>query len=108
MPASKEIGIETEAKRATYKHEPRRWIKPTNTKKYQPPKNKNNSTAACSPIRLFYSAITIYVGFKLFDEGKTMGLSAFGTDKYLKDFDDIIYKNKDTFKINAWCIVYYQ
>ncbi len=49
---------------------------------------------------IFYSAITIYVGFKLFDEGKTMGLSAFGTDKYLKDFDDIIYKNKDTFKIN--------
>ena len=51
-------GIETEAKRAIYKHEPRRWIKPTNTKKYQPPQNKNNPTAACSPIRLFYSVIT--------------------------------------------------
>ena len=49
---------------------------------------------------IFYSAITAYVGFKLFDEGKTMGLSAFGTDKYLKDFDDIIYKHEDSFKIN--------
>ena len=49
---------------------------------------------------IFYSAITTYVGFKLFDEGKTMGLSAFGTDKYLKDFDDIIYKHEDSFKIN--------
>jgi len=49
---------------------------------------------------IFYSAITTYVGFKLFDEGKTMGLSAFGTDKYLKDFDDIIYKDKNSFKIN--------
>ena len=49
---------------------------------------------------IFYSAMTIYVGFKLFDEGKTMGLSAFGTDKYVKDFDDIIYKNNNSFKIN--------
>ena len=49
---------------------------------------------------IFYSAITTYVGFKLFDEGKTMGLSAFGTDKYLKDFDDIIYKYENSFKIN--------
>ncbi len=49
---------------------------------------------------IFYSAITTYVGFKLFDEGKTMGLSAFGTDKYLKDFDDIIYKCENTFKVN--------
>ncbi len=49
---------------------------------------------------IFYSAMTIYVGFKLFDEGKTMGLSAFGTDKYVKDFDDIIYKTNSSFKIN--------
>tara|TARA_B100000886_G_scaffold333338_1_gene287231 strand:- start:59020 stop:60720 length:1701 start_codon:yes stop_codon:yes gene_type:complete len=49
---------------------------------------------------IFYSAMTTYVGFKLFDEGKTMGLSAFGTDKYLKDFDDIIYKYENSFKIN--------
>ena len=49
---------------------------------------------------IFYSAMTTYVGFKLFDEGKTMGLSAFGTDKYLNDFDDIIYKYENSFKIN--------
>ncbi|MBK69560.1 MAG: carbamoyl transferase [Legionellales bacterium] len=55
---------------------------------------------------IFYSAITTYVGFKLFDEGKTMGLSAFGTDKYLKDFDDIIYKYENSFKINQKYFTY--
>lgn len=51
-------------------------------------------------IGIFYSAITKYVGFNLFDEGKTMGLSAYGTDKYLKEFDDIIYVENNSFKIN--------
>jgi len=51
-------------------------------------------------IGIFYSAITKYVGFNLFDEGKTMGLSAYGTDKYLKDFEDIIYVEKNSFRIN--------
>ena len=55
---------------------------------------------------IFYSAMTTYVGFKLFDEGKTMGLSAFGTDKYLKDFDDIIYKYENSFKINQKYFAY--
>ncbi len=55
---------------------------------------------------IFYSAMTTYVGFKLFDEGKTMGLSAFGTDKYLKDFDDIIYKYENSFKINQKYFTY--
>ena len=46
---------------------------------------------------IFYSAMTTYVGFKLFDEGKTMGLSAFGLTNVLR-YDDIIYKHEDFLK----------
>ena len=49
---------------------------------------------------IFYSAITKYVGFNLFDEGKTMGLSAYGNDIYLNDFNDIIFKKGETFELN--------
>lgn len=69
-------------------------------------KGKDNKIIKLKEIKIpnslgiFYSAITTYVGFKLFDEGKTMGLSAFGSDKYLNDFDDIIYKYQNSFKIN--------
>ena len=38
----------------------------------------------------FYQSATLFIGFKGGDEGKTMGLAPYGTDKYFKIFRDAI------------------
>ena len=49
-----------------------------------------------------YSAITDYLGFKSFyDEWKVMGLSAYGKETYVDDFQDlIIYLGSGNYKLN--------
>jgi carbamoyltransferase len=50
---------------------------------------------------LVYSAFTQYLGFKIFDEYKVMGLAAYGQPKYLDQMRDIIkFDKKKGIKIN--------
>ncbi len=43
-----------------------------------------------------YAAITHYLGFRpFFDEWKVMGMSAYGTDKYCRMFEDILHFDKN-------------
>ena len=43
-----------------------------------------------------YAAITDYLGFRpFFDEWKVMGLSAYGKDTYVKDFEDLLRLTSD-------------
>ena len=43
-----------------------------------------------------YASITDYLGFKaFFDEWKVMGMSAYGTDKYVKQFDKLVIINSN-------------
>lgn len=50
----------------------------------------------------FYAVITDYLGFKpFFDEWKVMGMSAYGKDTYVKDFEELIELTNDGgFKLN--------
>lgn len=56
----------------------------------------------------FYQSATIFVGFKGGDEGKTMGLAQYGTDRYYKNFLDAIHLNngflrvRNEFQFNKW------
>ncbi len=53
----------------------------------------------------FYSAVTWYLGFyPTSDEGKVMGLAAYGTDKYVADFRQMIdLKPKGQYKLDlSW------
>ncbi|MBB6729982.1 carbamoyltransferase [Cohnella zeiphila] len=42
-----------------------------------------------------YTTVTEALGFKRFDEGKTMGLAAYGTDRYVRDFYDFYELTED-------------
>ncbi len=50
----------------------------------------------------FYSAITAHLGFKPFaDEWKIMGMSAFGSDRYHKDFERLFFLRPDgSYRLN--------
>jgi len=59
---------------------------------------RNNSIEKISEIKVphslghLYAAMTHYLGFKpFFDEWKVMGLSAYGKDSYVKDFEDMVH-----------------
>lgn len=51
-------------------------------------------------IGVFYMDLTIICGFKVLEAGKTMGLSPYGTDKYLKELKSFITRKGDTFKFS--------
>ncbi len=50
----------------------------------------------------FYAAITHYLGFRpFFDEWKVMGMSAYGSDRYVKDFERLVHLRADgTYRLN--------
>ncbi len=50
----------------------------------------------------FYAAVTQYLGFRpFFEEWKVMGMSAYGTDRYVEDFSDLIHWNVEgTYQLN--------
>jgi len=56
----------------------------------------------------FYQSATFFVGFKGGDEGKTMGLAPYGSEKYFKMFEDAISMDNGTisiasdFQFNKW------
>ncbi|MCB9771003.1 MAG: hypothetical protein H6754_00405 [Candidatus Omnitrophica bacterium] len=56
----------------------------------------------------FYQSATLFIGFKGGDEGKTMGLAPYGTDKYFKIFRDAITLEngklaiRQDFQFNKW------
>ena len=58
----------------------------------------------------FYQSATIFAGFDGGDEGKTMGLAPFGTDKYFKEFSSAIQFDGESwsidpeFQFNKWQI----
>lgn len=43
----------------------------------------------------FYTAVTEAIGFKKFDEGKTMGLAPYGTDRFVHDFYSFYHLNEE-------------
>ena len=48
-----------------------------------------------------YASITDYLGFKpFFDEWKVMGMSAYGTDKLVNKFDNLVKINSNNYKLN--------
>lgn len=49
-----------------------------------------------------YAAITDYLGFRpFFDEWKVMGMSAYGKNTYVQDFNDLVYLLSDgTYRLN--------
>ena len=56
----------------------------------------------------FYQSATMFIGFKTGDEGKTMGLAPYGTDRLYKDFMDAVhYENgelsiQEDYQFNKW------
>ncbi len=50
----------------------------------------------------FYASITDYLGFRpFFDEWKVMGMSAYGTPKYCKDFEELVHlKDNGEYRLN--------
>jgi carbamoyltransferase len=51
---------------------------------------------------MFYSAVTSFLGFRPFShEQKTMGLSAYGNDKYHDQMDQLAWTTADGFETNA-------
>jgi carbamoyltransferase len=58
----------------------------------------------------FYQSATIFAGFKSGDEGKTMGLAPYGTDRYFKDFLEAVELENGAlsidgnFQFNKWGI----
>lgn len=50
----------------------------------------------------FYASLTHYLGFVPFhDEWKVMGMSAYGTPRYVKDFEELVHAGEDgTFRLN--------
>ncbi|MGD9829737.1 MAG: carbamoyltransferase, partial [Hyphomicrobiaceae bacterium] len=54
------------------------------------------NTSLFNSLGMIYTLVTAYLGFKpLADEGKVMGLAAFGTDTYLDRFRDVIRPTDD-------------
>jgi carbamoyltransferase len=52
-------------------------------------------------VGLFYRAITVQLGFHMDgDEGKVMGLSAWGDERFVKDFKELYQLTKEGFTLN--------
>ena len=72
------------------------------------PSNGRLANARHCSLGDLYQSATLFVGFKGGDEGKTMGLAPYGTDRYFKTFMDAITLNDQglaidgDFQFNKW------
>ena len=58
---------------------------------------------------IFYQALTQFLGFKSYgDEYKLMGLSSYGSPKYVNEISKIILKTKKNFKLNLKYFVHHK
>ena len=58
---------------------------------------------------IFYQALTQFLGFKSYgDEYKLMGLSSYGSPKYVNEISKIILKTKKGFKLNLKYFVHHK
>ncbi len=58
---------------------------------------------------IFYQALTQFLGFKSYgDEYKLMGLSSYGSPKYIKEISQLITKKQNGFKLNLKYFVHHK